>query len=136
MLSQADNSYEFKALLPEAFKILRQYLSMLKRGKVSVNSLAITKNLSKTPSEYTNLVPQAVAAQLLEKEGGKVHPGQGISYVLTSRGSGLQNQAVPVELADQFTRYDSEKYADLLVASVANLLDPLGLGKLSLAQVS
>ena len=43
---------------------LRKYLAMLKTGKIPVEKLVITKNLSKNPSEYTNLVPQAVAANL------------------------------------------------------------------------
>jgi DNA polymerase-2 len=134
LLSHANNSDEFRALLPEILQILREYLAMLSTGKISVDKLVITKNLSKKPSEYTNLVPQAVAAQVLEKEGGKVHPGQGISYVLTSPSSDVQNKALPEELADQFTQYDSQKYADLLVSSVANLFEPLGQGKESLVE--
>ena len=46
----------------------------------------------------------------------------------------VQNKALPGELADQFTRYDSQEYADRLVSSVVNLFEPLGQGKQSLAE--
>ena len=127
LLKEADNSKEFLALIPQVLNILREYASKLRRGTVPIEELIITKNLSKMPNEYTHRVPQATAAQYLIDEGGRVHAGQQVSYVLTIDTSTIpESQALPPELADDDTVYDPERYVDLLVSSTANLLLPFG----------
>jgi DNA polymerase elongation subunit (family B) len=127
ILKEADNSREFLALIPQVLNTLREYASKLRSGVVPIEELIITKNLSKMPNEYTHRVPQATAAQCLIDEGGTVHAGQQVSYVLTIDTSTIpEGQALPPELADDDTVYDSERYVDLLVSSTANLLLPFG----------
>ena len=127
ILKEADNSWEFQALIPQVLNTLREYASELRSGTVPIEELVITKNLSKMPSEYTHRVPQAIAAQCLIDEGGAVHAGQQVSYVLTVDTSSIpESQALPPELVDDDTVYDAERYVDLLVSSTANLLLPFG----------
>jgi DNA polymerase-2 len=127
ILKEADNSQEFTALIPQVLNTLREYASKLRSGTVPIEELVITKNLSKMPSEYTHRVPQAIAAQCLIDEGGAVHAGQQVSYVLTFDSPKIpESQALPPELADDDTVYDSERYVDLLISSTANLLLPFG----------
>src|SRR6058998_496929 len=127
ILKEADNSQEFQALIPQVLNTLREYSSKLRSGTVPIDELIITKNLSKMPNEYTHRVPQAIAAQCLIDEGGAVHAGQQVSYVLTIDPSTIpESQALPPELADDGTVYDPERYVDLLVSSTANLLLPFG----------
>jgi DNA polymerase, archaea type len=127
ILKEADNSQEFIALIPQVLNTLREYASRLRRGTVPIEELVITKNLSKMPNEYNHRVPQAIAAQCLIEEGGAVHAGQQVSYVLTFDTSTIpESQALPPELADNDTVYDSERYVDLLISSTANLLLPFG----------
>jgi DNA polymerase elongation subunit (family B) len=127
LLKEADNSKEFQALIPQVLSTLREYVSKLRSGIVPIEELVITKNLSKMPNEYTHRVPQAIAAQCLIDEGGAVHAGQQVSYVLTIDPSAIpESQALPPELADDDTVYDPERYIDLLVSSTANLLLPFG----------
>src|SRR6266567_1980169 len=127
ILKEADNSREFQALIPQVLNTLREYASKLRSGTVPIDELIITKNLSKMPNEYTHRVPQATAAQYLIDEGGTVHAGQQVSYVLTIDMSTIpESQALPPELADDDTVYDHERYVDLLVSSTANLLLPFG----------
>ncbi|HVH15624.1 MAG TPA: DNA polymerase domain-containing protein [Candidatus Angelobacter sp.] len=127
VLKEADNSQQFQALIPQVLNTLREYASKLRSGAVPIEELVITKNLSKMPNEYTHLVPQAIAAQYLIDEGATVHAGQQVSYVLTIDASTIpDSQALPPELADDDTVYDSERYVDLLVSSTANLLLPFG----------
>src|SRR6266571_4786330 len=127
ILKEADNSREFQALIPQVLNTLREYASKLRSGTVPIDELIITKNLSKMPNEYTHRVPQATAAQCLIDEGGTVHAGQQVSYVLTIDTSTIpESQALPPELADDDTVYDPERYVDLLVSSTANLLLPFG----------
>src|SRR5881628_2550344 len=118
---------EFQAFIPQVLNTLREYASKLRSGVVPIEELIITKNLSKMPNEYTHRVPQATAAQCLIDEGGTVHAGQQVSYVLTIDTSTIpESQALPPELADDDTVYDPERYVDLLVSSTANLLLPFG----------
>ena len=127
ILKEADNSREFQALIPQVLNTLREYASKLRSGTIPIEELIITKNLSKVPNEYTHRVPQAIAAQRLIDEGGTVHAGQQVSYILTIDTSTIpENQALPPELADDNTVYDPERYVDLLVSSTANLLLPFG----------
>src|SRR6266516_3698403 len=127
ILKEADNSREFQALIPQVLNTLREYASKLRSGTIPIEELIITKNLSKMPNEYTHRVPQAIAAQRLIDEGGTVHAGSQVSYVLTINMSTIpEGQALPPELADDDTVYDPERYVDLLVSSTSNLLQPFG----------
>jgi DNA polymerase elongation subunit (family B) len=100
---------------------------MLRMGKVPIEDLVLEKRLSKSPEEYTNHVEQAIAAGHLAKEGGSVHGGQNVSYVITSGASRIfDNRAIPIELLDERAHYDSEKYVTLLLSSTVNILLPFG----------
>ena len=127
VLSEANNSSEFIALIPKALKVMRMYVMMLRRRETSIEDLVLEKRLSKSPGEYTNRVEQAIAASHLVKEGGSVHGGQSVSYVITSDTSRISdNRAIPIELLDERAHYDSEKYITLLLSSAMNLLLPFG----------
>ena len=127
VFSEANNSQEFRMLIPKAVAVMKQYVSLVKTGKIPIEDLVIEKRLSKTPNGYKNMVPQAVAAGHLVREGGNIHAGQSVSYVLTSRKARIvENRALPVELIDQTTAYDSEAYVELLLSSAMNLLLPFG----------
>ncbi len=127
VLSGANNSLEFKALIPKAVNVLKSYALRLREGHVPIEELVIAKNLSKNPDEYTHHVPQAIAARHLIKEGGSVHAGQMISYILTQDNLKMsENLALPPELADENTIYDPGRYVDLLISSAVNLLLPFG----------
>jgi DNA polymerase elongation subunit (family B) len=127
VLSKADNSEEFMALIPEALAVVKSYVNLIRTGAVPVDELVIEKRLSKMPNEYRNLVPQAIAARHLAAEGMEVHAGQTINYVLTYDKSRItQNRALPTELMGEGSVFDSERYVDLLLSSTANLLLPFG----------
>jgi DNA polymerase elongation subunit (family B) len=123
VFSEANNSYEFRMLIPKALKVLEGYVSLLRNGRVPIQDLAIEKNLSRTPNEYTSQVLQAIAAKRLTEEGKEIHAGQHIGYIITRNKSSIpENRALPAELADQDTTYDSERYVELLRLSAMNLL--------------
>jgi DNA polymerase-2 len=123
ILTKARDSSEFRLLIPSALKILEKFVGSLREGSVPLEDLVIVRNLSKNPDEYTHQVPQAIAARHLIAQGGSVHAGQQVSYILTHDQT---RTALPPEIVDQGTVYDSERYVDLLCSSVANLLLPLG----------
>ena len=72
----SSNSSEFMTLIPQALRVMKSYVTMLRFGKVPVEELVTEKRLSKAPNEYKNLVSQAIAAKHLVKEGVDVHAGQ------------------------------------------------------------
>jgi DNA polymerase elongation subunit (family B) len=127
-LSAATNAEEFRALIPKALEVMRGYISLLRNGRVQIEDLLIEKRLSKTPTEYRNLVPQAVAATHLTAEGGHVHAGQNVSFVITNLDSRITaNRAIPSELTDETTPYDANTYIQLILRSATNLLLPFSI---------
>jgi DNA polymerase-2 len=128
VFSKARNSEEFRKLIPEAFAVLKFYATKLKQRDVAIEDLAISKNLSKNPEDYEKIIPQAVAAKHLTREGHEVQAGQPVCYVLTRRKArALNNRALPLELANT-DEYDAAEYVGLLHLSAMNLLLPLGYG--------
>jgi len=128
ILSHADNSREFEALMPRALEVMNRYVSLLRSGNAPLEELVIEKRLSKTPNEYRNLVPQAVAAKHLVTEGGSIHAGQNVRFIVSNRGSKIVgNRALPLELIDESCTYDSEAYVELIVRCATNLFLPFEL---------
>ena len=125
LFAHANNSTEFRALIPEALTIVKSYVNLIRDRIVPIEELTIEKRLSKNPTEYRNMVPQAIAAQHLNREGMEVHAGQAVNYIVTRNKSPItQNRTLPVELVSENDLVDSEWYTDLLLASTANLLLP------------
>ena len=121
--TEARDSGEFRLLIPRTLRVLEEFVFLLRERNVPLEDLVIVKNLSKNPDEYTHQVPQAIAARHLVAQGGSVHAGQQVSYILTSDQT---HTALPPEVVGEDTVYDSERYVDLLCSSAANLLLPLG----------
>ena len=133
LFAHAENSEQFKTLIPEALGIVKSYANLIRDGAVPVEELTIEKRLSKDLSEYQNMVPQAIAAQHLSREGKAIHAGQTINYIITyNRSRVTQNRALPAELVGENYPIDSERYVDLLLASAANILLPFGYDPLTL----
>ena len=127
VLGQARDSVEFRALIPEALGVLGNYRRMLVDGNVPVEDLLVEKVLGKNLGEYASLVPQAVAAGHLAREGGSVHAGQSIRFILARGGfGGGGNGAVPLELVDGDVVCDWGKYWELVLSSASNILLPFG----------
>ena len=128
VLSHADNSHEFEALMPRAHEVMSHYVLLLRSGNAPLEELVIEKRLSKTPNEYRNLVPQAVAAKHLVTEGGSIHAGQNIRFILSKRDSKIvDNRALPLELVDESCTYDSAVYVELILRCATNLFLPFDL---------
>ena len=127
LFARAENSKEFNALIPAALGIAKSYANLIREGVVPIEELTLEKRLSKNPAEYQNMVPQVIAAQHLNLEGGKIHAGQASNYIVTYNKSRIiPNRALPVELVEENHHVDSEWYIELLLASIANILLPFG----------
>ena len=127
VFTNARCSLEFRTLMPTAIRVLEKYVLQIRACNVFLQDVIIRKSMSKAPSEYLNLVPQAVGALHLIRNGENVHAGQSISYVLTRQQNvECETRALPAELFGDQVKSDTGLYVDLLISCARNLFDPLG----------
>jgi len=126
-LAQANNLESFRAKIPEALQVLRNYVDRLVGGDVDMHELLVTKRLSKDPDDYAHDVVQAIAAKQLVKAGFEVHSGQTVQYLLTNVRSKVSNErVVAAQLLDLHVRYDVGEYVDMLISAAETILGMFG----------
>ncbi|MCD6240600.1 hypothetical protein J7K27_03630 [Candidatus Bathyarchaeota archaeon] len=126
-LAKARNSKEFAERIPLALRKLRAYAEALINRRVAPQRLLITKQLSHEPADYVHDVFQAIAAKQLARLGVDVSAGQTVQYLICdAKNRKAYNRIRVAQLLDANTRYDVEKYLDLLFAAAENILLPFG----------
>jgi len=99
-----------------ALHVLTRSMSLLMKGEVPINSLVITRRLSKSPWEYRNRIAQALVAWKVKKMGIELMPGMELSFVMTENGpSTLDFINAPLDL-----RF----YRKLLLRASHSILEP------------
>ncbi|MDD4308164.1 MAG: DNA polymerase domain-containing protein [Thermoplasmata archaeon] len=121
IFSGADNSAEFRQLIPEAVDALAQHAERLRSGGCSLEELVIGKRISRELAEYRQNNDQSAALRQLHAEGLAILPGQKVRYVLTEG-----HTVKPADLLDGSETYDTERYLDLLCRAGEDLLLPFG----------
>jgi DNA polymerase I len=122
ILGEVKTEEDFEKAREEIRSRLRQAYLKIKNREVPISELAFHIMISKPTEKYTETTPPHVkAAQLLQRRGKEVKPGDIISYVKTVGGLGVK----PVELAKP-KEVDVDKYVDYLRSTVEQLLDSLG----------
>jgi DNA polymerase elongation subunit (family B) len=120
-LSVAKNEQEFRALFPEVFKILKNYVKTL--SFATKEELRIRRTISKT--NYVNDIAQSVIVKQMIKEGYDVEPGQSIVYIIRD----VENKN-PMKRYVTYEGYngvfDLVKYTELLVKATFSILQPFG----------
>ena len=133
----AEDAEGVRNLLPEAIRILKSYVELIRDGKIPLNDLIIVNSLSKNFNEYTSNISQAAAVKLLAEEGLELMAGQSVSYVITKFKSRNPREKVrPVQLLNTSIKYDKERYIELLVRGVASILQPFGYDERQLADIA
>jgi DNA polymerase elongation subunit (family B) len=127
VLAKARNSEAFVKRIRESVEVLRGYVERLRKRDVDVWDLIISKQLSMHPDRYAHDVFQAIAAKQLMKESIEVSGGQTVRYLITDAEKRRPSKRVKaVELVNADTRFDVEKYVDMLILAGANILSPFG----------
>jgi len=127
VLAKAPNSEAFRERIPEAVEVLGKYVDRLMRSDVDVRELIIAKQLSKRPDRYAHDVFQAIAARQLIEAGVEISGGQTVRYLITDAENKRTSRRVKAaELVGDDTRFDAEKYVDMLTLAGANILSPFG----------
>ena len=126
-LAKARNSRAFMKRIHDAVEVLRGYVERLRKRDVDVRDLVISKRLSMHPDRYTHDVFQAIAAKQLMRKGIEVSGGQTVRYLITdSENRRADKRVKAAELINAETRFDVEKYVDMLILAGANILSPFG----------
>jgi len=127
VLAKASDSEAFMRRIPESIEVLRGYVEKLKKKDVGVQDLVITKQLSMHPERYAHDVFQAITARQLMREGIEVFGGQTVRYLITDAKNRRPGKRVKaMELINADTRFDAEKYVNMLILAGANILGPFG----------
>jgi DNA polymerase elongation subunit (family B) len=128
LLAQGKTLEDARLLLPNAIQTVTRYVGMIRSGGVSVTDLAILNSLSKNHDQYGSNLVQVSAIRQLAEEGLELVAGQSVSYVITNYRSVSQNERVrPVELLDPNTKYDPDRYVELLLRGASTILQPFGM---------
>ncbi|MEM4276579.1 MAG: DNA polymerase domain-containing protein [Thermoplasmata archaeon] len=130
VLSKADDSQQFLALLPSAIEAARGYVDAVRSGNVPLEKLLISRKTSQTLGEYKQLNDSVAALRQLDERGFEVNAGEPVRYIVVDRRNRDHRKRVKV---DSFIRgdeaYDAEFYVDLLLRAVEGLLLPFGLSR-------
>lgn len=130
LLAQATDRAAFRRQMRAVVQLAADYLDRLYAGQIPFEQLAITQRLSRDPREFrVNHLNALVARQLLES-GVELAAGERIQYVIMEHAARVPSErARPVEQLDGACGYDAERYAELLVRSVATLLSCVGVSQ-------
>ena len=112
ILASANNRQELRQKLSEIHFLYKKYLLLLRERKVSIEDLIFTKQLSKNYNEYENrntIENNVLKILTSNKEFPKA--GQLLKYVITYY---PRRKAIPLQLVDDQTRYDINRYSELL----------------------
>ena len=116
---------EFKRRIPEAKKLLLQYVDRIETGSISKEDLTIKQRISRVPSQYKVNSYQAVAARQLEKSGVMATPGKNVFYIILNADADADFPDKKVILSHLYDErkhhYDKKKYVELLQRAFENL---------------
>jgi DNA polymerase I len=102
--------------------IVKECYVKLRNRQYSLDQLAFSMMMSRTPEGYTKTTPQHVkAARQLQQTGIEIKPGDVISFVKVCGEPGVK----PVQLA-RVEEVDSEKYIEYIRGTFEQVLDSLG----------
>jgi DNA polymerase-2 len=121
-------------LMPKVKETFCRYVQLLKGGKVPLEELVFTKQLSKDSSDYVMNTCESAALRQLQSEGKSLHAGEVLQYVITdyyNNNKRRNKRAMPIEMIDSdnnntTTAYDAKRYTELLAEVVRSITEPFG----------
>lgn len=127
LMAKGDTINEVKALMPDACKIFQKYVQMLRGEKALCEDLVFTKQLSKDSDQYAAHTVEVGALMQLVEAGKPLRAGQVMQYVIADYyRKNPRKRSVPVELIDEKTTYDINRYTELLAQVCNSVTEPFG----------
>ena len=124
IMSKADSVAEVRDSVPECVETFLGYADSLRRRELPASELAYATNLSKAPDEYATMTVQKAAITQLTREGASLHAGEGIRYVITDYRGRDSKRTTPLDMVEDQTKYDVERYIRLLAETCSSVLEP------------
>jgi DNA polymerase I len=124
ILAECASVAEAGAAVPRCIEVFVRHAEALERHETPAPELAFTTNLSKAPEEYTTMTIQHAAVNQLVGEGVQLHAGEGIRYVITDYGGRDSKRVTPLDMVEDESKYDAERYIGLLAETCASVLEP------------
>ena len=122
-LSQVKTPEDIEAARVRLTEIVKQCFIKLRNKEFTLDQLAFSMMMSRTPEGYTKTTPQHVkAARQLQQNGTEMKPGDIISFVKVRGEPGVK----PVQLA-RIEEVDIEKYVEYIQGTFEQVLDALGI---------
>ena len=116
---------EYIDKIPEAKRILYDYIERIESGSVSREELTIKQRISRSPSQYKVNSYQAVAARQLERSGVIASAGKNVRYIILNADADPKFPEKKVVLSDLYDKnkhqYDKIKYIELLKRAFENI---------------
>ena len=130
VMSSGSSIKEVRALMPEVFQHLEKYKHMLKDRTIPIEDLVFSKRRSKDYNEYdlSRNTTENDAMVQLNREGKSLIGGQILRYIITNynRRKKRSPAAVPLEIIDETTTYDVDRYTELLAQTCNSVIEPFG----------
>ena len=128
IIASGKNIKEIGRLMHYVNEHFQKYKQLLKEdGNISPEDLAFSKRRSKDLNEYQinrNTIEND-AMKRLNKEGRSLIGGQILRYIITDYRGGKRS-AIALEIIDENTTYDKERYTELLVQICNSVIEPFG----------
>jgi DNA polymerase, archaea type len=117
---------EVRALMPQVKSTFEKYTRLLKDRKVPVDDLIFVKNISKDTDQHSerNTIEND-ALNRLAKEGKMLKAGRTLRYIISDYSKNAR-KATPVELVDERTAFDPDRYIELLAQTCNSVTEPFG----------
>jgi DNA polymerase elongation subunit (family B) len=126
IMTRGNTIAEVKALMPQVKNMFEKYARLLQDKRVPVDDLIFVKNVSKDADQHSerNTVEND-ALNRLAKEGRMLKAGQTLKYVISEYGK-KSRKATPLELVDERTAIDPDRYIELLAQTCNSVTEPFG----------
>jgi len=122
ILSEVKAPADIESAKVKITDIVKECYVKLRNKQYTLEELAFSMMMSRTPERYTKTTPQHVkAARQLQQAGAEMKPGDIISFVKVVGEPGVK----PVQLA-RLQEVDSEKYIEYIRGTFEQVLDALG----------
>ena len=120
----------------KAITEVKKVMKRLRKGEVDNKELVIHTQINKPLTEYKQVGPHVVAAQIIEDHGIKVSRGTIIQYIIKKGKGSISQRAVPYEYSEGI-EYDKEYYVNnQIIPAVGRIMNSLGYSKKDLQDLS
>jgi DNA polymerase elongation subunit (family B) len=126
LLESESNADRLPALVSEAITLTQTFLTDLDTERVPVADLVCQTKLSREPHEYKGNSTSAKAARQLAIEGKRPRVGQRVKFLYT-HGDKTSIRAWDTAIEPDYSQVNKTRYKELLLRTVHQILEPLGL---------